>query len=909
MTFLPIYICGSTTSPNHADTMKISQSLDSFLSARKTAANADLVDRWHIGMELQANMRSGDGEPIAGKKSTWSNGVDTWYSFRIPHKADSEPEWEDREIQFPLDLHCDGIGMTGWDWQKRCSVFVAFDFDGISGHAQGVGISDADLEKVKEAASALPYVETRRSTGGQGLHLYVYLDNISTANHTEHAALARCILGMMSSECNFDFAGHIDACGGVMWFWHRKMTTDNQGLSVIKSATKTLAIADLPDNWKDHIEVVSRKRAKVRINGVADESQFETLVSGKKTTPLDESHKAQIDELQRSGFSTLWISDHHLLQTHTKALASLMESTASMEIKGVFRTTSEGRNPGTPNCFLFPLPNGAWKVYRFSPGVAEAETWEQDSQGWTTCYFNQQPDLDTAARVMGGIEAPDNGGYVFESGTKAGEAVKLLGQSIHIPDQLKGREMRIRHQRDGRIALEVKKTDKNEIVSGWIGEKGKLRRLVNVKTEIKAQAAEESYAEYDKLIRTLNTPANMSAGWKVLTTTGDWADRTKDDIKSSLLAHGQSKSDADITVGHAVLNPWKLVNKPFEPEYPGDRQWNLDAAQLAFQPVEGEHPHWDSILQHCFCDLDDAIKAHPWCQKVGVQSGADYGRLWAANMLRKPFAPLPYLFLYGEENTGKSILHESLALLFTKGYASAKKALQSNTEFCGELANVILASVEEVDISKTPGALNKIKDWTTSPVFWVRRMRTDAYAIPNTLHFIQTANSAKNCPILPGDTRITAMYVSPLEVEIPKERLMELLKLEAPAFLYALFNSDLPEPDGRMRVPTINTDDKLNLQERNRPAIDQFILEHCHHIPGARTLFTEFCDRFSDWLPVDDRGSWGKRKIAGNMPRQFPVGISNDNVKWIGNLSWENKQLENHTPWVVVNGRLKGWTV
>src|SRR5208283_4327294 len=112
-----------------------------------------------------------------------------------------------------------------------------------------------------QKAMQLPYVEVRRSTGGSGLHLYVYLDGIPCENHTVHAALARCVLGMMSSECNFDFASQIDALGGVMWIWHRKMTAENHGLEIIKKATKVLTAADLPANWRDHIEVVTRKRS------------------------------------------------------------------------------------------------------------------------------------------------------------------------------------------------------------------------------------------------------------------------------------------------------------------------------------------------------------------------------------------------------------------------------------------------------------------------------------------------------------------------------------------------------------------------------------------------------------------------------------------------------------------------
>ena len=158
--------------------------------------------------------------------------------------------------------------MTGYDWQNRCARWVAYDVDALVGHAKGVGITEEALKQVKQKAMQLSFVEVRKSTGGLGCHLYVYLDAIPCENHTVHAALARSILGMMSSECNFDFASQIDALGGVMWVWHRKMTAANQGLSIIKQASKVLTAADLPANWRDHLDVVTRKRSKVRINGI-----------------------------------------------------------------------------------------------------------------------------------------------------------------------------------------------------------------------------------------------------------------------------------------------------------------------------------------------------------------------------------------------------------------------------------------------------------------------------------------------------------------------------------------------------------------------------------------------------------------------------------------------------------------
>ena len=82
-----------------------------------------------------------------------------------------------------------------------------------------------------------------------------------------------------------------------------------------------------------------------------------------------------------------------------------------LKLVGIFKTNSQGRDPGTANCFLFPLLNGAWRVYRFSPGIAEENTWTQDGQGWTTCYFNRYPDLATACKLNGGLE--DEGGRQF----------------------------------------------------------------------------------------------------------------------------------------------------------------------------------------------------------------------------------------------------------------------------------------------------------------------------------------------------------------------------------------------------------------------------------------------------------------------------------------------------------------
>jgi len=893
---------------------KVSESIYNFLQARKTPHNADLVDRWSIDCETQINVIAADGERVEGKKSTWSNGTDTWHSIRVPKNAATDPTWSDYEIRYPFDLYAEGIGLTGWNWQDRKSLWVAFDVDSITGHSKGVGISDEALERVKEAAEALPYVEVRKSTGGKGLHFYVYFGGIPTANHTEHAALARCVLGMMSSATGFDFASQIDVCGGIMWVWHRKMTPENQGLTLIKASTQTLTLADLPANWKDHIEVITRKRTKIRINGIENEDNFETLANSRTRVDLDEVHKNIIDELTRSGYSTVWVSDYHLLQTHTKALQDLFEN-RDLGITGVFKTLSSGKDPATCNCFCFPLANGAWRVYRFSPGAAEDETWEQDGSGWTNCYFNRQPDLHTVAKAAKGTEAPDNGGYVFTGSTEAEQAIQLLGADVSLPEQFKDRETRLRAQKDGRIVVSVSKASVDEIVpQGWLDVKGKLSRVLNIKAEIKAQVAEDSYTDTDKVVRVLISPTFKCAGWVAKNWQGKWIDHPKDNIKDVLANLGMTGPEISRAIGGACNKDWQLVNLPFQPEYPGNREWNRGSVQYKHAPVilindeVPYHPHWDMVLKHCFQDLDEAIKQNPLAQKANIKCGADYGLLWAACLLRDPFQPLPYLFFYGDEDCGKSTYHEAFTHLISGGRIEANLALTNQSGFNGELAGQILAFIEEIDITKSPVALARIKDWVMSPTLLLRQMRMDAYTMANTLHFIKVSNYQSYCPIFPGDTRITMCYVPPLsqEVKVPRDEMKDALIREAPHFMRTILDLTLPKMSGRLRIPVIDTYHKAQAQATRVTTLDQFLLDICHHVVGERVPFTEFCDRFFEWLPSGEKTEWNKHTIAGQMPAHYPCGIGGENKRWVGNLAWEDKETApGAKPWVIVNGRLR----
>ncbi len=901
----------------------ITEAIVDFLKAkRQTHPGQDLLDRYleyGTDMETQVNVAAGEGEPVAGKRATWTDGVNEWWNLRIPKGSYDEPSFKPYKLSWPLEWHAEGIGSTGWDWKNRCSRWLGFDFDALTGHARGVGIDDEELAEVQRAASALPYVEVRKSTGGKGIHLYVYVDEIPTDNHTEHAALARCILGMMSSETGYDFASQIDCCGGVMWIWHRKLTTENLGLALKKPSEKILGIDDLPSNWMDNIEVVKGKRTKVRVAGIkdADMDPFDKLASARRITSLDTKHSDIIDELARSGYSTVWVSDHHLLQTHTCALQKLMDdedTRKELELKGFYSTTSEGSDRASPNCFMFPVPNGAFRVYRFSPGVSESSTWAQDGESWTTCYFNHEPDLKTAARALNGAELADNKGFQFEHAKDAIEVAKALGSVIEIEEKFHLREAIVKPNKDGRLVVRIEKTkDESRPEGGWAKIRGGFWEKV---FEVKTDPIEDTQGvdEFDDRLRTLVTPQCESAGWYVKASNDKWHRRPPGECKNWLQNQGLGKPEAEDVLGGCVNKPWELVSLPFKAEYPGGRQWNFNAPQFKYKPQKlganevAEHPHWDKIFQHCFCDLDSDIKNLHWAQELNIRNGYQYGLAWVACCFRDPFEPLPFLFFFGNQDCGKSIFHEALSLLVTGGVVRADRALVNNNNFNGELAGGVLAVIEEKDISGSTTAYNRIKDWVTSKTLSIRKMRTDAYEQPNTLHFVMFSNSQSACPVVSDDTRIMVIEVPDLlsEQDIPKEVFLKLLEDEAPAFMHTLMNLELPQAQGRLHLPVVDTYKRQRSKDMSQDSLQVFTKEVAHYAPGEKILYAEFYEKFITWMDTSERFEWSKAKVSRALPSDTPGGASGGkNQRYIGNLSWDPPKDPTAAPFICVNSRLK----
>jgi len=882
-----------------------SESIKRFLEAY---THADLAALYHKGMECQVNVAQDGGERVSGefKGRQWHKWQDpmtgeTWGSFRIPRNAMSEPEDNDSEIKMDIARHVEGIGMTGWDWMARRSCWVAFDFDDITGHSDRhqQKVSPDQLLEVQKAASAIPWVTIRKSTSGKGLHLYVYLEGVTTQNHTEHAALSRAILGLMSALTAFDFNSRVDICGGNMWVWHRKMK-GTDGLTLLKSGSM---LRDVPPNWKEHVNVISGRRRKtvptfLAANTELSESDkiFSELTGQSARIPLDEGHRKLIQWLEENKAVVWWDSDHHMLVTHT---FHLQEAHDKLGLKGIFKTIAQGTERGSDhNCFCFPLRRSAWAVRRFSPGVQEHGNWSQDGSGWTRCFLNHEPDLATACRSFGGVEHP-SGGFVFREGGVAVEAAGSMGIQLVLPDWLLRRKTRLKPHKDGtRIIAEIDH-DANDSpnrgeMKDWLPEKGFWKRIFNTPVPT---LPESEAGNYDDLVRHLVTEGCGDYGW-VIKRDGAWGEESYSNIKIAMKSAGiASVKEMELILGASVMKPWKVVNRPFQPVFPGDRQWNRDAAQFKVPPLLGiekrKYPNWQKILRHIGQGLDAALAENGWAQVNAIKTGADYLKVWLSSLFQYPLEPLPYLFLWGPQNSGKSILHEAVSQMLTKGYTRADAALINPAGFNAELRYAILCIIEETDLRKNKLAYSRIKDWVTAREIPIHEKGKTPVGLPNATHWMQCSNHKDYCPVFPGDSRITIIHVPELDSleMIPKSVLLRELEKEGPEFLGELIELELPAPASRLNVEVIRTQDKIELEKANRTSLEIFIDDTVHFVPGKMITIAEFHTRFIESLDPNEISHWTKQRISTNMDSRFPKGRRVTDGHWAyGNMSWEPKK-------------------
>ncbi|HZZ29611.1 MAG TPA: DUF5906 domain-containing protein [Pirellulales bacterium] len=812
---------------------EFSVGLPRFLQASCNSQNEDLVKRvwksWPV--EIQVNIRTDIGEPVDDDNNPAKrrhNGRD-FYNFRYPRDAGVKPDWAERYLTYPLEEYASEIGSTGFGADG--SQWVGFDFDTILGHAEGVGISDAEIQEIDIAVERIGYAELRRSTGGRGRHIYVHLSDFkNVVNHTEHAALARAILAKLSHDLGMDLTASVDACGGNMWFWSRRATDENRGFELLKKATTKLSPIDVP-NWCDYLPVVTRKRSKIYVEGLNED-----FAASQPKVRRDRQHDAIFAEYVKHA-TLIYLPDHGCYHLHTAELAKVHET---LRLRGFFETVSEGSDPGKPNAYAYLRPNGAMLVVRLG-NAKETSIWGETKSGQACILFNQSLDLQNICRAVDGVWTGK--GFTCPTLESANRAAGYF--RISLPPVAE-RAVSFSIQNGG-LLVTCDRIGKEQ-VNGWAGEGRKLKRHF----AIDLPCDDESNDKY----RHLTTPTNEDAGWAMERDDGTWGFESKSTLEDALIHDGCKKDGARRVLGAAAKHPWTLVNEPFQPEFLAGRRWNRHGRKLIVPGTKGNHRHFDLIFKQCGRMLDPAVSTDPWCRQYGVTSGSRYLLLWAASLIKRPKQPLPWLFLWSpENNTGKSSLHRALGMLFDGGATDVREALVE--KFNGQLAGAVLCYVEEVSLPRS--AYGKIKSWIDSPTISIREMRTTSYTLTNTAHFIQTANGRDACPVEQHDDRIVVIPVTPIEEKlIPwTDEMAPSLLSEAPNFLATLFDTPLPRSAGRLFLPVLTTPDKIEMMQGDkkteRETIVQALIEKITQLIKRNNRWHGFV---GDLLKAIGKGEW-----------------------------------------------------
>lgn len=800
------------------------ESLRILLSATPNCPAALHFAKYGTDVEWQINVSTKGGEPVDGKKSTYTDGINTWGDFRI------SSGFKDYKLSWPLDNYAQDIGTNGFDWKNQVSRHVGFDFDTIEGHAPGVGIPAEQLDQVIAKLSKLRYLKARRSTRGKGLHVEVEVDHPNVPDRAEHAAVGHAVLAKLSEVTGLPLVDYVDACGVVLWGWSTRATPN--GFELLSPQTEPYPFPIDPRPFRN----IGKSKRQTTLPEAGPADQFEALTRSSSRVELEPAHYELINTLTELG-SVVWNKDLGLLQTHTVALSRAHER---LNLRGFFQTNSLGTNLNEFNCFCFPLKDGGWRIVRYGPGTAEHASWTQDGKTWTHTTFNQLPhSIGQIAAHTGGVKIGENVNYSTLS--QANKSAETMGVEVQPPpESMLNRPAKIAKVKGTYLVKFKASSDDPSAIDGWVRDGKDWVQPI----DLPMSEPPIPTATLDA-IRCLHSETGEPLGWAA-NEGGKWLGKGSGSVKSLILAHGTGGRHPDEVRGHLELHTWEVVSQPFTPEYPAPRVWNKGGAQLKVEPIVTDddinhHPHWSMVLEHCGASITEDLRKCSWAKECGILTGGLYLQAWIASMIRYPRHHLPYLFLYGPENSGKSMFWEMQQKhLLTGGVEKADRSLTD--KFNSELVGVVLAVVEEKSVN-TPEVVEKLKDYVTGDKLSIRGMRTNVYSVPNYTHWVQTANKPHYCPVFPGDSRVTVLRVSELANEIPKDTLDKLLADEAPHFLHTLLTCQLPPIMGRLRVPVVETEDKSALQDDNSSLIERLVKDHFDFVPGSAVKLSDLVSK------------------------------------------------------------------
>ena len=254
-----------------------------------------------------------------------------------------------------------------------------------------------------------------------------------------------------------------------------------------------------------------------------------------------------------------------------------------LRLIGVFETNSAGPKPRQPE--LLPLPPAQRRLAGLPLFARHRRGRDLDPGRPGVDHLLLQPPAGPGDRRQGPRRhgRPGQGRLHLQDARRRHPGRQGLGSGrIAIdPHVRRPQDHCSRPHKDGRLVMEIeRKKGDAELTEpdGWLAKKTKWVRIFE--TIINDKRRRRTRTDRIRQPDPRRQDARQQfVGW-MISRTSEWVEqpgRQRQDVLQSL---GIAKDEAECIMGGAVGKSWRLVSLPFRDEYPGGRQWNLDAAQF-----------------------------------------------------------------------------------------------------------------------------------------------------------------------------------------------------------------------------------------------------------------------------------------------------------------------------------------
>lgn len=589
------------------------------------------------------------------------------------------------------------VGAYGLNWKTKTIEWIGLDIDAKNdGPIQKPGDKDVLVNQL----ASLKYCEVRNSSSGAGLHVYVKLANpIPNVNsEKEYAAYRNALATIIENDLRAiggNYPTVFDRVGTVLYMWK---SGSKEGAYQLLRPAEILFDKDLVPETKNS------KRSLASL-GRLPSSPEDAIIKGW----TNEQYKFIIYLAQHDQSFTPSPSEGVACQAHTTVVDAAIRS---LGIPGYWSTNTPGTDLSHHNCYItMPSNSNVIRIWRAGNGTtAETDAWTEVG-GRTVAIVNGV--ARSKLCVLSGLRAL----------TKADRARGPIGcdvlKKLNIPysDSWDNIEANIQVN-TSKVKFIVK--GKRDPKPGWVIGATQMTYTLDIDEGLHLRQVSESnvHTETDdiKVQYTRDDGNEMIVYFE--NEKKEWQHSTNDALLRAYLQQRYNLSSADVKrilamkYANDVMTRVEMPCIPFGKfEYEGRTYWNVPPTDYAFPKVDttpvlsrisyiepslqqlaDECPGWFALYNHIFAELrvPKEVKDH-----YSIETGADYGLLWAAYKIRDPLNIVPILVLTGPPETGKTFFADSFRHFYTgRGAYKMTNVLTSNY---GDWAGVVVGSSDDLN--------------------------------------------------------------------------------------------------------------------------------------------------------------------------------------------------------------------